>query len=65
VTAALGIACGLGAWKIVGLSVTLALFCWSGLAGSRESMVTAPMTGSARKVNRRQKSFGRGRGKPP
>jgi putative Mg2+ transporter-C (MgtC) family protein len=33
VTAALGIACGLGAWVIVGVTVTLALLVLAGLAG--------------------------------
>jgi putative Mg2+ transporter-C (MgtC) family protein len=33
ITAALGIACGLGAWVIVGVTVTLALLVLAGLAG--------------------------------
>ena len=38
VTAALGIACGLGAWIIVGVTVTLALLVLAGLAGLDEAI---------------------------
>jgi putative Mg2+ transporter-C (MgtC) family protein len=38
VTAALGIACGLGAWVIVGVTVTLALLVLAGLAGLDEAI---------------------------
>jgi putative Mg2+ transporter-C (MgtC) family protein len=54
VTAALGIACGLGAWVIVGVTVTLALLVLAGLSGlddyiARKAGMAGDTTGKSKR----------------